>query len=463
MFEWYRKAEICYAYLSDVPSADDSPTKKDSAFRNSSWFTRGWTLQELLAPRRVEFFDYKWVKIGTKSSLGGLIQSITNISHLSNFDEACVAQKMSWASKRRTSRVEDQAYCLMGLFDVKMPLLYGEGQKAFLRLQLEILSSTDDDSLFAWDDFHTASGGLLANSPTLFRYSGDIQRRHFDHERPPTTMTNQGMRIELLLTPRLVWSPHLAWILTESELEDADKNFLAPLNCIRILNAGTYQNLAISLHNSNNNQYRRVCLESLHQARLKTIKDHLVQKMIYIKQQQQPRHMVKFDTSIYSRTILIKTRALKESDFQISEKYLQSTKGARWDTEVDVGLVVRCFLLLESDQVIAAMLFSNGSSENLVVVLVISYLRGWVDFFVQKGNISLADYVQSLQSSRSLQALDSSDEKTSRTFANGTCVFLNMQKADGSLRQSYIVDINVDLEGTVSSSGRPRADTYQFF
>jgi hypothetical protein len=459
MFEWYRKAEICYAYLSDVPSAYDNHNEDNSAFRNSSWFTRGWTLQELLAPRWVEFFDHNWVRIGTKSSLESLIQSITNISHLSNFDEACVAQKMSWASERQTSRLEDQAYCLMGLFEVNMPLLYGEGRKAFLRLQLEILSSTDDDSLFAWEDFDTASGGLLANSPTLFSHCGDIQRRPFDHARPPPTMTNQGLRIELLLAPRLTWSSRLAWggLLTGSYLADAERNFLAPLNCIRKSNADTYENLVISLHNASNNQHRRVRLEYVDQSQLETMKARLIRKIIYVKQQQH-LPMVQFDTSIFSRTILIKTRVLKESGFKISERYLRSTKGALWDTKPDVGLVLKCFLLRDTDHVTAAVLFTNGSSECLVVVLVISYFRGWVEFSVQQGNRSLAEYVQSLESFRSIQPLDPSDVRASRAFANGTYISVNMKKADGSLRQSYIIDINFDLEGKVLSNGRPQAD-----
>ncbi|KAM3075370.1 hypothetical protein ACMFMG_007190 [Clarireedia jacksonii] len=465
MFEWYRKAEICYAYLSDVPSADDNHSKKGSAFRNSAWFTRGWTLQELLAPPWLEFFDQNWVKIGTKSSLGSLIKSITNISHLSNFDAASVAQKMSWASKRQTSRLEDQAYCLMGLFDVNMPLLYGEGQKAFLRLQLEILSSTDDDSLFAWEDFHGASGGLLANSPILFSDCGDIQRRDFDHERPPPTMTNQGLRIELLLTPRLIQSPRLSWFgfLPGSASANAETNFLAPLNCIRKSRAGTNQHLLISLQKSSNNQHRRVGLESMDQTHLETIKDHLTRKIVYVKQQQH-RPIVQFDTSTFSRTILIKTRILEESGFQISEKYLRATKGAFWKIEPDIGIVLKCFLL-EADHVTAAILFTNGSSECLVVVLIISYLRGWVEFFVQKGNRSLEEYVWSLESFRSLQTLDPRGVRSSRTFANGTYISGDMKKADGPVKQSYFVDINVDLAGKAwkaLSNGLPRADTSHF-
>jgi hypothetical protein len=124
MFDWYRNAQVCYAYLSDVSSASSSHHDLNSSFRNSKWFTRGWTLQELLAPHWIQFFDEEWTEIGTKSSLRELITSITGIEHLFNFNDASVAQKMCWASNRETTRLEDQAYCLMGLFGVKMPPLY---------------------------------------------------------------------------------------------------------------------------------------------------------------------------------------------------------------------------------------------------------------------------------------------------------------------------------------------------
>ena len=152
MFQWYRDAEVCYAYLADVPEDTDDPCSPDSFFRKSKWFTRGWTLQELLAPSTVVFFNRGWIEIGTKSSLYDTIVSITGIKHLANFEEACVAQKMSWASRRETTRLEDMAYCLMGLFGVNMPPLYGEGENAFRRLQLEILNKMDDESLFAWKE-----------------------------------------------------------------------------------------------------------------------------------------------------------------------------------------------------------------------------------------------------------------------------------------------------------------------
>jgi hypothetical protein len=125
MFKWYSQAQVCYAYLSDVPSAMHDHEDPNSAFKECIWFKRGWMLQELLAPQDVEFLDVTWTEIGTKSSLEALIGNITGIRHLSNFYEASVTQKMSWTAKRQATRDEDQAYCLMGLFDVNM----GEGRE----------------------------------------------------------------------------------------------------------------------------------------------------------------------------------------------------------------------------------------------------------------------------------------------------------------------------------------------
>ncbi|RII15154.1 hypothetical protein CUC08_Gglean003621 [Alternaria sp. MG1] len=156
MFNWYRKSDICYVYLSDVL---DAGLEED--FPESRWFTRGWTLQELLAPEDVTFYNSKWVYLGTKTEHARWISAITGIDKKAlfprryNLDHGdlspfCVAQRMSWASKRQTTREEDIAYCLLGIFDINMPLLYGEGHHAFLRLQEEIIRKTDDDSILAW-------------------------------------------------------------------------------------------------------------------------------------------------------------------------------------------------------------------------------------------------------------------------------------------------------------------------
>lgn len=154
MFRWYRRSGVCYAFLSDV---DDHGEGLESMLSRSRWFTRGWTLQELIAPETVEFYSKNWRRIAISSRAAQpndrseeeqdfqrIISDITGIDeellngHLS-LDDFSVANRMRWAAKRQTTRVEDRAYCLMGLFNVNMPLLYGEGERAFIRLQEEIL------------------------------------------------------------------------------------------------------------------------------------------------------------------------------------------------------------------------------------------------------------------------------------------------------------------------------------
>ncbi|PMD38618.1 HET-domain-containing protein, partial [Hyaloscypha variabilis F] len=156
MYEWYKNADMCYAYLRDVNDRD--PTHRESQLTASKWFTRGWTLQELVAPEHVHFFGEDaegWFPIGTKVGLQQVISRITKIDacvlqRSEDVFKASIAQRMSWASGRKTTRKEDIAYCLLGIFNVNMPLLYGEGDKAFTRLQLELLNVPNDHTLFAW-------------------------------------------------------------------------------------------------------------------------------------------------------------------------------------------------------------------------------------------------------------------------------------------------------------------------
>jgi len=167
MFRWYRGAEKCYVYLSDVhaPISDENNQSFESLwqsqFRKSRWFTRGWTLQELIAPVSVEFFSGEGRRLGDRNSLGQEIFEITGIpldalqgSPLSHF---AVSERLSWANDRDTKRKEDKAYSLMGLFDIYMPLIYGEGStNAFVRLHEQIdkrtsnktANSTDIDDLY---------------------------------------------------------------------------------------------------------------------------------------------------------------------------------------------------------------------------------------------------------------------------------------------------------------------------
>jgi hypothetical protein len=137
MYKWYENATVCYAYLSDLSV---SSSEVQSVLPKCRWFFRGWTLLELIAPSSVVFYDAQWVNIGTKQSLLDTISEITGIrtsvlTGSTPLDQCQVSEKMAWASQRETTRVEDRAYCLMGLFSVSMAPSYGEGNRAFRRLQ----------------------------------------------------------------------------------------------------------------------------------------------------------------------------------------------------------------------------------------------------------------------------------------------------------------------------------------
>ncbi|KAI0012826.1 HET-domain-containing protein [Xylariaceae sp. FL0662B] len=213
MFAWYQDATICYAFLLGAPN-ELKTTESKTKFAKNRWFTRGWTLQELLAPAEVIFFSGvsgDWVPIGEKRLSCGLLADITGIDIdilLGDrpLTSASVARRMSWAAKRVTTRPEDSAYCLLGIFSVQMPMLYGEGKvKAFLRLQEEIMKDSDDQSLFAWLDLNLPLEervGLLATEPSCFLLSGDVMPYQDWEPRAPYTVTNRGLRIDLRLTAR---------------------------------------------------------------------------------------------------------------------------------------------------------------------------------------------------------------------------------------------------------------------
>ncbi|RYC55866.1 hypothetical protein CHU98_g10343 [Xylaria longipes] len=166
MYRWYLDSHICYALLPDA--------KEKSDLRSSRWFKRGWTLQELLAPEEVEFYDGEWKEICIRSEAAKEISRFTGIAVEVLVDRKPLARfsaatRMSWAANRATTRGEDMAYCLLGIFGVNMPLLYGEGSKAFQRLQEEILKTTEDYTLLAWADTSLNKRGVLADSPRDFR------------------------------------------------------------------------------------------------------------------------------------------------------------------------------------------------------------------------------------------------------------------------------------------------------
>lgn len=207
MYRWYREAAMCYAFLSDVEDDNVEVDAGAVAFANSAWFLRGWTLQELLAPAKVEFYNVSWRKIGTKATLGTAIVAKTGIDmdalNGMNLAVFSIARRMSWAAGRETTVPEDAAYCLFGLFSVNMPMLYGEGERAFIRLQEEIMKHSADHSLFAWSSKEPCARGLLARSPADFAGCGDIVVTRERWNRTPYSVTNLGLSIQL---PMLPWA-----------------------------------------------------------------------------------------------------------------------------------------------------------------------------------------------------------------------------------------------------------------
>ena len=181
MYRWYQTSKTCIVYLVDVPQKQ---------LTESEWFDRGWTLQELIAPKVVSFFDHDWNFIGAKTDILSDLSRKTGISkgildHTTKLSNYSIAQRMSWAAKRETMRVEDRAYSLMGLFDVYMPMIYGERERAFLRLQQHIIQKSKDESIFAWDmDFPGSTrtySGIYAPSPLAYVRCSKIFKTNGSH------------------------------------------------------------------------------------------------------------------------------------------------------------------------------------------------------------------------------------------------------------------------------------------
>jgi hypothetical protein len=222
-------------YLNDV---DDSVN-----LSKSRWFTRGWTLQELIAPKRLKFYSAIWEELGSKRHMAQRVADITSIplDVLENGlnESISAAQKMSWAANRQTTRREDMAYCLLGLFGINMPLLYGEGGKAFVRLQEEIIKHSDDHSLFLWlDDEGTDStySGLLAKSPKEFSSCSRCLRwPSFPLDDSPYSITNTGLQLNVLLLPisgsELYGRRWIDRIFPPVKLEPEEELYVPLLNC----------------------------------------------------------------------------------------------------------------------------------------------------------------------------------------------------------------------------------------
>jgi hypothetical protein len=220
MWTWYQECDRCFVYMNDVPS-DQPPDAADSHFSRSQWFTRGWTLPELLAPGKITFFGEDWEKIGKKANrnimkriilITGIPEEVLSDGETTSFS---VATRMTWASRRATTKKEDKAYSLMGIFDITMPIIYGGRENMFVMFQKEIMKRSADQSIFAWaveSASPTATAGLLASSPESFadvnEIPGVIFVKNFSYMMKPVpppeahySYTNVGIRITLPMKP----------------------------------------------------------------------------------------------------------------------------------------------------------------------------------------------------------------------------------------------------------------------
>lgn len=267
MSKWYQQASICYAFLVDFDTTlshtftEDSSGRSvrlessDTSFFSSRWFTRGWTLQELIAPRYVSFFDKWWINFGSRDEhlldricqrtgiwpqlfhesrcsclktypgppvRDGVCRQCLGLDALpQTLESFTVSVKMSWASSRVTSRKEDSAYCLLGLFNLNMPMLYGEGEKVFLRLHEAIVRQAKDQSILLWrDELYQASigriPGCLAPSSSIFKEPVHIVGRRgfkrmnrifdidFMNSITPIELTDTTIQMDLWICPCIV-------------------------------------------------------------------------------------------------------------------------------------------------------------------------------------------------------------------------------------------------------------------
>ena len=296
MYRWYANAKICYAYLHDVdgsrfPTRPTDHGKYRKSNGSPEWFSRGWTLQEMIAPRNLQFFNKNWQPIGNKKGLAEDLQQITGVPpHILTDglegNRPCVAQIISWAAKRTTTRVEDKAYSLMGLLDVNMPMLYGEGKKAFQRLQLEIIRSSNDQSIFAWGLWSSSVriGSILADDPSDFENCSNMKL--MDHselikELPKLSSINTDHFDVFPITNRgiQIWMPLCRYLNSNSV-------FRAYLPCHT--GSGALVTIDVVLWNSNYYRYpspRDAALEA----------SPAEYHQVYLRYQDKSNHTVTFD------------------------------------------------------------------------------------------------------------------------------------------------------------------------
>lgn len=281
MFKWYRNATVCYAYLHDVTRSapgtqmfkSQDPRRKQNDLE-SEWFERGWTLQELLSPRHLNFFDRGWNFMGSKKDLAGILQRVTGIDarYLTGerrIQEASIATKMSWMAGRITKEIEDIAYSMLGLLGIAMMPLYGEGTKAFMRLQKTLIESSPDESIFAWTTpaeglacfqefgqtpkFSPQNWGMLAPSPDCFKQSGDIvvfPDRVVPRLNGGYRWVQQGVQFDMGVAANTEASNFFG---------QPRSNINLPLNCWRVGPDGKVYTIVIDLVQANHTYVREKC------------------------------------------------------------------------------------------------------------------------------------------------------------------------------------------------------------
>ncbi|KIJ58831.1 hypothetical protein HYDPIDRAFT_119186 [Hydnomerulius pinastri MD-312] len=281
MFRWYRNAAVCIAYVAQTSTLDD--------LRSDPWFTRGWTLQELLAPKKIRFFGKDWMPL-TKEPRNGndksnsdfvrVLSELTGIpqSDLTAFSPGCsrVYEKMLWASNRRTTRVEDVAYSLIGIFDISMPVAYGEGHWAFFRLMEAIIERCREPGVLAWAGNSSPYSVALPRSPSSYRsldrhvamslklvkpefdwgsrFTHSTERRRGDRT---FTMTKRGLQIKLLIigvemnSPYSLASGYAITTVTRgrplSQVFGVDEDIVFRVK-VESCESGTFQDIKIRCH-----------------------------------------------------------------------------------------------------------------------------------------------------------------------------------------------------------------------
>jgi hypothetical protein len=315
-------------------------------------------VEELIAPEFVEFYDAAWNEIGTKASLCEEIALITEIDPLilrgSDPRKRSIAERMSWAASRATSRVEDVAYCLMGLFDVNMPMLYGEGTRAFIRLQEEIIRRTEDYTIFAWtaDPINNMPRGLFASFPADFKLSGrsfvanpDAKwqkpkhsdagskyiRVSYQHEQPPS-LTSRGLLVTLpcmsmVRDSELGPDAYLAWICSINSERTEDHAAKELVICIALQ----------ELEHSKPKKFVRLHPRHLYLRQRSLFAERFTPRTMYALASGKPENTSEFINTkpqyIGSGSLTVDT-SLRFRSLQIND--LESTTSSVWNTDDQV-------------------------------------------------------------------------------------------------------------------------------